>query len=320
MPKRDYYEVLGVSKNADAKEIKRAYRKLAKKYHPDTNPDDKEAEQRFKEVTEAYNVLSDVEKKKLYDQFGFAAFEEGAGQSYTQGQHTSGWNTQGFDFGNGSQYREFHFENGNMDDIFGNIFGDMFHDGSRTDFKGGFGRRAGSSRRKGQDLTADVNVTFEEAAFGSSKRISFENGQSRSLEVKIPAGIADGQSVRLKGKGYPGTGGAPAGDLLLKIHVAGKPGYERKGMDVYTTENIPYTTAVLGGNVVFHTLYGDVQCKVPAGTQSGGKIRLKKKGIVSMKDSSVYGDAYVTIQIAVPKNVSALERQKLQELQKLEIH
>lgn len=169
-------------------------------------------------------------------------------------------------------------------------------------------------------MTADIGVTFEEAAFGCSKRISFENGQSQSLEVKIPAGIADGQSIRLKGKGYAGSGGAQAGDLLLKVHVAEKPGYERKGMDVYTTENIPYTTAVLGGNVVFHTLYGDVQCKVPAGTQSGSKIRLKKKGIVSMKDSSVYGDAYVTIQIAVPKNLSALERQKLQELQKLEIH
>lgn len=318
--KRDYYEVLGVSKNADAKEIKRAYRKLAKKYHPDTNPDDKEAEQRFKEVTEAYNVLSDSEKKKLYDQFGFAAFEEGAGPGNAQGQYKGGWNTQGFDFGNGGQYREFHFENGNMDDIFGDIFGDMFHGNSHNDFKGGFGRRGGPSQRKGQDMSADIRVSFEEAAFGCSKRISFENGQSRSLEVKIPAGIADGQSVRLKGKGYPGSGGAPAGDLLLKVHVAEKPGYERKGMDVYTTENIPYTTAVLGGNVVFHTLYGDVQCKVPAGTQSGSKIRLKKKGIVSMKDSSVYGDAYVTIQIAVPKNVSALEREKLQELQKLEIH
>lgn len=320
MPKRDYYEVLGVSKNADAKEIKRAYRKLAKKYHPDTNPNDKDAEQRFKEVTEAYNVLSDTEKKKLYDQFGFAAFEEGGGQGYTQGQHTGGWNSQGFDFGNGGQYREFHFENGNMDDIFGDIFGDIFHEGSQTGFKGGFGRRTGSSQRKGRDMTADIGVTFEEAAFGCSKRISFENGQSQSLEVKIPAGIADGQSIRLRGKGYAGSGGAQAGDLLLKVHVAEKPGYERKGMDVYTTENIPYTTAALGGNVVFHTLYGDVQCKVPAGTQSGSKIRLKKKGIVSMKDSSVYGDAYVTIQIAVPKNLSALERQKLQELQKLEIH
>ena len=207
-----------------------------------------------------------------------------------------------------------------FEDFFGDIFGDMFHKGSQTGFKGGFGRRTGSSQRKGRDMTADIGVTFEEAAFGCSKRISFENGQSQSLEVKIPAGIADGQSIRLKGKGYAGSGGAQAGDLLLKVHVAEKPGYERKGMDVYTTENIPYTTAVLGGNVVFHTLYGDVQCKVPAGTQSGSKIRLKKKGIVSMKDSSVYGDAYVTIQIAVPKNLSALERQKLQELQKLEIH
>ena len=331
MAKRDYYDVLGVSKNADAKEIKRAYRKLAKKYHPDTNPDNKEAEQRFKEVTEAYNVLSDSEKKKLYDQFGFAAFEEGAGPQNAQGGYGSGWNnaqgrygsswnTQGFDFGNGGQYREYHFENGSADDMFGDIFGNMFRGNSSKDFKGGFGGYGRSSKRRGQDMTADIKVTFEEAAFGCSKRISFENEQSPSLEVKIPAGIADGQSVRLKGKGYPGSGGAEAGDLLLKVHVAEKPGYERKGMDIYTTENIPYTTAVLGGNVVFHTLYGDVQCKVPAGTQSGSKIRLKKKGIVSMKNPDVYGDAYVTIQIAVPKNVGALEREKLQELQKMEIH
>ena len=147
--------------------------------------------------------------------------------------------------------------------------------------------------------------------------ISFEKNSMPSLEVQIPAGIDEGQSVRLKGKGYPGSGGAPAGDLLLKVHIAEKPGYERKGMDVYTTENIPYTTAVLGGEAVFHTLYGNVTCRIPAGTQSGSKIRLKEKGIVSMKNPSVHGDAYVTIQIAVPKTVTPEERKKLQELEQL---
>ena len=138
-----------------------------------------------------------------------------------------------------------------------------------------------------------------------------------SLEVQIPAGIDEGQSVRLKGKGYPGSGGAPAGDLPLKVHIAEKPEYERKGMDVYTTENIPYTTAVLGGEAVSHTLYGNVTCRIPAGTQSGSKIRLKEKEIVSMKNPAVHVDSYVTIQIAVPRTVTPEEQKKLKELEQL---
>lgn len=317
MAKRDYYDVLEIQKNADEKTIKRAYRKLAKKYHPDTNPGSKYAEQQFKEITEAYNVLSDPEKKKLYDQFGFSAFDEGGRTENAQGGFGSGWNNGGFDFKNGGQYKEYHFESGNMDDIFGDLFGNMFGDGSRQSFHGGFGQRTRSAQKKGRDIEAAITISFEEAAFGCDKKISFEDNQRQLLEVHIPAGIDEGQSVRLKGKGYPGSGGMPAGDLLLKVHVAKKPGYERRGMDVFTTENIPYTTAVLGGEAVFHTLYGDVKCRISAGTQSGSKIRLKQKGIVSTKDSSVYGDAYVTIQIAVPKDITLKERKKLQELQKI---
>ena len=289
MGKRDYYDVLGIPKNADEKEITRAYRKLAKKYPPDANGDDKYAEQQFKEITEAYNVLSDSEKKKLYDQFGFAAFDGSMGAEQAQ---------SGFDFGRGGHYTKYHYSS-NDDSIFDDIFGDFF------------GKRTG---RKGRDIESNITISFEEAAFGCTKRLSFEGGQN-TVEVKIPAGIDEGQSVRLKGKGHPGSMGMPAGDLFLKVHIMEKPGYERRGMDVYTTENIPYTTAVLGGEVIFHTLYGEVKCKVPSGTQSGSKIRLKQKGIVSMKDSSVHGDAYVTIQIKVPRSITPRERDMLRELE-----
>lgn len=326
--KRDYYEVLGIGKQADEKEIKKAYRKLAKKYHPDTNPGDKTAEQKFKEVTEAYNVLSDPEKKKLYDQFGFAAFDEtggartsgtGAGGSGFYGGFGQGGFGQG-GFGTGSYrsgdgtYHEFHFDgNGNMDDMFGDIFGNMFRGGGK-----GFG---GSASWKGEDLHADITVGFDEAAFGCDKTIRIQPADGRggvqSLSVHIPAGIDEGQSVRLRGKGHPGAGGGENGDLMLKVHIAPKAGYERRGMDVYTTADIPFTTAVFGGEVSFQTLYGNVMCKVPAGTQSGKKIRLRGKGIVSMKDSRVHGDQYVTIQIQVPTQLTPEERQKLKEYEAL---
>jgi len=293
MGKRDYYDVLGVSKNADENEIKHAYRKMAKKYHPDVKGDDKYAEQKFKEITEAYNVLSDSEKKKLYDQYGFAAFDGSMGAEYAQ---------NGFDFGKGGHYKTYQYS-GNDDGIFDDIFSDFF------------GRH---TSRKGRDAQAGLTISFEEAVFGCTKRMFFENGQKEALEIRVPAGIDEGQSIRLKGKGHQGDRGMPAGDLYLKVHIMEKPGYERRGMDIYTTEHIPYTTAVLGGEVRFRTLYGEVKCKIPAGTQSGSKIRLRQKGIVSMKDSSVYGDAYVTIQIKVPKHITPKERDMLRELEHIE--
>lgn len=309
MEKRDYYDVLGIQRSADEKEIKRAYRKLAKKYHPDTNAGNKQAEQKFKEVTEAYTILSDPEKKKLYDTYGNAAFDNEAGTGSTQRRYASSWNSEGFDFGNGGNYQEFHFEGEGYEDLFGDFFGGSFFQ------QHGFGNRSGNTR--GRDIESEITISFEEAALGCRKRISFENGKRPFLEIQIPAGIDEGQSVRLKGKGYSGKGNLPAGDLFLKIHIAEKTGFTRQGLDVYMTQQIPYTTAVLGGEVIFHTLYGDVYVNVPAGTQSGSKIRLKGKGIVSMKDPSVRGDAYAVIQIAVPKNITPKERAVLQELQKI---
>ena len=318
--KRDYYDVLGVSRNADETQIKKAYRKLAKKYHPDTNAGDADAEQKFKEVTEAYNVLSDKEKRKMYDQFGHAAFDQsGAGGPWNNAG--GAWNSAGGAGGAGNGfwrsyggpqggYQEYHFEGGNMDDMFGDIFGDIFHHGG---YRGNFSR-------KGQDVRAQVEVSFDEAAFGCDKVIRLQDpaaagGAVQSLQVHIPAGIDTGKTVRLKGKGMPGINGGENGDLLLGVTVRGKDGYERKGMDVYTTVQIPFTTAVFGGEAVVSTLYGSVLCKIRKGMQSGTKIRLKGKGIVSMKEPSVHGDQYVTVQIQVPRSLSPEAERKLREFQ-----
>ena len=275
--KRDYYEVLGVDRTADAAALKKAYRKLAKKYHPDTNAGNKEAEQKFKEATEAYEVLSDEKKRKIYDQFGHAGLDGSMGADGAAGGGFGG-------FGSGrsgayrspdGSYQEFHFEGGDMDDILKNIFGNggfgstggrsgSFH-GSSSGFHGfgGFGNGSASGfdgfggnsySQKGEDLHADISVSFDEAAFGCDKIIHLSRsddpkGSRQSLQVHIPAGIDDGKSIRLKGKGNPGFGSGAAGDLLLKVHVADKPGFTRNGMDVETTVNIPFTTAVCGGEV-----------------------------------------------------------------------
>lgn len=340
--KQDYYELLGVAKNADATAIKKAYRKLAKKYHPDTNAGDPAAEQKFKDVTEAYTILSDPEKRKLYDQFGHAAFDgsmpEGGAYQYS-----------GAGAGQNGGYQEFHFNGADM----GDIFGDMFHgrsngggrsysfhsdgnggfhqyysngsgargfgqDGHFGDFgsSGGFGR--GQFRQKGSDIHADVTVSFDDAAFGCEKMIHLQdgNGQIQSLKVNIPAGIDTGKTVRLKGKGNPGFNGGEAGDLLLKVTVGDRAGFERKGMDVYTNITIPFTTAVLGGEAVVPTLTGNVVCSIRPGTQSGSKIRLRGKGIVSMKDKNIHGDEYAVVQIQVPKNLNETAKEKLREFAK----
>ena len=197
-----------------------------------------------------------------------------------------------------------------MDDMFGDIFGDIFHHGGSR----------GNFSRKGQDVRVQVEVSFDEAAFGCDKVIRLQDpaaagGAVQSLQVHIPAGIDTGKTVRLKGKGMPGINGGENGDLLLGVTVRGKDGYERKGMDVYTTVQIPFTTAVFGGEAVVSTLYGNVLCKIRKGMQSGTKIRLKGKGIVSMKDPSVHGDQYVTVQIQVPRSLSPEAERKLREFQ-----
>lgn len=183
-------------------------------------------------------------------------------------------------------------------------------------FHGGF--QSSGFQSKGSDLNAEVTVGFDEAAFGCDKVITLQDpnapgNSSQSLKVHIPAGIDTGKTIRLRGKGMPGTNGGDAGDLMLKVKVADKPGYERKGMDVYTTVTVPFTTAVFGGEALVQTLYGNVLCKIREGTQSGSKIRLKGKGIVSMKNPSVHGDQYVTVQIEVPRHLTPQAKEKLRE-------
>ena len=358
--KRDFYEVLGIKKGASQSEIKKAYRKMAKKYHPDTNAGDEAAAEKFKEVSEAYSVLKDPEKKKLYDQFGHAAFD-GSGQpggSYGAGfggagssgfggfGGTGGSGFSGFSQGPDGSYQEYHFD-GNMDDILKDIFGHGFSgSGSGASGFGGFSGASGTSGtsgfsgasgkgfsgasgfsgfgggagygsfpQDGENVHADINVTFDEAAFGGDRYFDLKDpaGKKQSIKVHIPAGIDNGQSIRLRGKGMPGANGGKAGDLLLKVHVAARPGFERKGMDVYAPVRVPFTTAVLGGKVEVQTLRGKVKCNIKPGTQSGTKLRLRDKGIVSMKDPAKFGCHYAIVEIDVPKNLSEDAKQKLAE-------
>lgn len=332
--KRDYYETLGVNKSADKEAIKRAYRKLAKKYHPDTNAGDAHAEEMFKDVTEAYNVLSDEKKRKLYDEFGFAGLQDGFSEEAARQAAHGGFGG----FGEPFTHQEFHFENGSgdMDDIF-SMFGDMFShggsSGSRSSYStggaGGFGgnstdwsnftggsARGRSTSRKGSDVMADLTISFDEAVFGCEKSISLQDpstGKVSNLSIHIPAGIESGKTVRLKGQGNPGRNGGAAGDVLLKVNVTPSREFERKGQNVYSTIRVPFTTAALGGKARVHTLYGDVECSIKAGTQGGSKIRLKGKGISSMKNPSVKGDQYVTVEISVPRRLTPRAKEVLEE-------
>ncbi len=343
--KRDYYEVLGVSRDADEAAIRKAYHKLAKKYHPDTNksPD---AADKFKEVTEAYEVLSDKEKRKQYDQFGFAG--DGQGADWNGQGPFSGFGGFGNAGGNGNtQYREFHFTNGDaagFDDILKNMFGGGFsggftsggtdgfsnfnssgsgrsyNRGGRSGFHtySGFGGNAGQTGPvKGQDVTAKITVPFMDAYRGGERVVRLKNasGHMQSYKVHIPAGIESGKKIRLSGQGGPGIRGGAAGDLYLEVTVADQPGFTRKGMDVYSAVKVPFSTAALGGEATVQTLDGNVRCKIREGTQSGSKIRLRGKGMPSMKHPTEKGDLYVTVEIEVPRHLNEEAKRKLREFE-----
>jgi molecular chaperone DnaJ len=352
--KRDYYEVLGVSKTASEDEIKKAFRGLAKKYHPDMHPGDKECEEKFKEAQEAYAVLSDAEKRRQYDQFGHAAFDGTGGAG-------------GFDF-----------SNMDMGDIFGDIFGDFF---------GGGRRRANDGPMKGSNLRTQVSISFEEAIFGCEKEIDMnlkdectkchgtgakpgtspetcskcggkgkvvftqqsffgtvQNVQScpdcngsgkvvrekcpdcygtgyvtsrKKIQVSIPAGIDNGQSVRIREKGEPGINGGPRGDLLVEVRVSRHPTLQRQDMNIYSTANISYAQAVLGGEIRINTVDGDVVYEVKPGTQTNTRIRLKGKGVPSLRNKNVRGDHYVDLVIQVPTNISGEAKEVLRQYDEL---
>ena len=354
--KRDYYEVLGVDRNADDAALKRAYRQLAKKYHPDTNPGDAEAEAKFKEASEAYAVLSDAEKRRQYDQFGHAAFEGGGG---------------------GAGGFEFNF--GDMGDIF-DIFGDLFGGGSSR-------RRASNAPMKGANLRTAVRIKFEEAVFGCEKEIEvnikdscpkcngtgakpgtspvtcskcggkgrviytqqslfgmIRNEQAcpdcsgtgkvikekcsdcygtgyistrKKINVAIPAGIDSGQSIRIKDKGEPGVNGGPRGDLLVEVIVERHPIFQRQEYNLYSTAPISFAQAALGGDVKITTIDGEVLFTIKPGTQTDTKIRLKGKGVPSLRNKNVRGDHYVTLVVDVPDKLTKEQKEALLEFDRL---
>lgn len=356
--KRDYYEVLGVSKNATADEIKHAYRKVAKKYHPDMNPGDKNAEEKFKEASEAYEVLSDPEKKARYDQFGHAAFEQGGGGAGGFG---------GFDFGSGD-----------MGDIFGDIFGDFFGGGSRSN-----ARRNGP--RQGANLRAAVRITFDEAIRGVDKELEITlkekcntcggtgakpgtspetcskcngtgqvvytqqsmfgmvrnvqpcpdcNGTGqvirykcpdcsgtgyikvrKKIKVPIPAGIDNGQSVRIREKGEPGINGGPRGDLLVNVNVSRHPKFQRQEYDIFSTEPITFAQAALGATIKIDTVDGPMEYTIKPGTQTDTKIRLKNKGVPSLRNKNLRGNHFVTLVVQVPVRMTEAQKEALRRFQ-----
>jgi curved DNA-binding protein len=298
----DYYKILGVDKNASTEDIKKAYRKLARKMHPDLNPDDKEAHKKFQQLNEANEVLSDPEKRKKYDKYG-KDWEHGEEyekyrQAQQQQRQSYGGGGGGFDFG-GS------FEGGDFSDFFESMFGGM---GSR-------GRSRSQAQFRGQDYNAEVNLTLDEA-YTTHKQTFNVNG--KSIRITVPAGIADGQTIKLAGQGGPGMNGGPNGDLYITFSVADTPQFRRVGDKLYTTVDIDLYTAVLGGDVTIDTMSGKVKMKVPPGTQNGAKARLRGKGFPVYKQEGEFGDLYVTYNVLIPTNLTEREKELFAELAKLQ--
>ena len=290
MSKRDYYEILGVSKNASDDEIKKAYRKLAVKYHPDKNPGNKEAEEKFKEINEAHDVLSDKQKRARYDQFGHAGVGGTGSNPFGAGGNPFGG---GFDF-NGQTFNFDFGGGGAFDDILGSLFG--------------FG---GARRpRRGADYQTTVTLTFEEAIFGTTKSVSV-NGSN--LKVKIPAGIDDGMSVRIRGKGGPAPEGATEkGDLYVRVRVKPHKNLTREGAIILSEEKISMVDAALGCEIDVETVDGTVTMKVPAGTQSGTPFKLSGHGVPFRSDGD-RGPHIVTVIVETPKNLSKKQKELLEE-------
>jgi len=297
MGQRDYYEVLGVKKGASVDELKRAYRKLAVKYHPDKNPGDKQAEERFKEINEAYAVLSDPKKKAQFDQFGSNTFH----QRFSQEDIFKGFNVDDL----------FKDQGFGTDDIFSRIFGDAMRRQH-----GGHAGHAGHGRMaaKGEDFSMEIQVTFRDAYDGAEKRIAFKRGGDREeLSVKIPAGIESGAKLRVAGRGAAGRGGGPAGDLFLTVIVGPDALFQREGSDIVLPHEVRFSQAVLGGSIDVPTMEGTKRIKIPAGIQPGTKVRLKGLGFPQMGKQE-RGDMYVRIQVHVPENLNERQQELVEQL------
>jgi curved DNA-binding protein len=305
MAAKNYYNILGVAKNASDDEIKKAYRKLAMKYHPDRNPNKKEAEERFKEINEAYAVLSDKEKRKQYDTFGAEGFQ----QRFTQEDIF-----RGFDFDEilsslfgGRGRREFRF-GGRGGADFGDLFGRQ----------GGF-QDTGRTPQRGEDIVYEIAIPLEEAASGGEKRISYRrNGKVEEVSVRIPRGIPSGKKLRLAGKGGEGRNGGPPGDLYLQVSVREHPLFSQEGDNLVVEKEINFSEAVLGTNIEVPTLEGMKKVKVPPGTQGHTKMRLKGLGMPHFQGEG-RGDEYVKVIVKVPKRISEKSKGLIQELAKEDI-
>ena len=324
---KDYYSTLGVAKTATGKELKQAYRKLARTHHPDVNPGDSSAETRFKEINEAYEVLGDPEKRRKYDELGanWRMYEQAQqqGQGFPGGGPFAGgaWNIN--TGGPGGGYRTMTEEE--MHDLFGNE--DPFSDFFKTFFGGGGAREAGGRARqgrtprtqKGRDIEHEVELTLEEAYHGATRRISIkQGGHARSVDVRIPVGVKDGSRVRAAGEGESGSNGGAAGDLYLRVHIRPHPVFERRGTDLHAKVAVPVTTAVLGGEAQVPTITGSVRLKIPETTQSGQVFRLKGHGMPTVGKPDDRGDLYATVDVQLPRSLSQEQRQLYEGLMKLE--
>ena len=284
---KDYYTVLGVEKSASTEQIKKAYRKLAVKYHPDKNPGDQAAEERFKEITEAYAVLSDPDKRRQYDQFGEAGFH----QRFSQEDIFRNVDLN-------TIFREFGFGG---DDLFGQLFG-----GRGASFHGGRGRPI-----KGQDLLLRLAIPFRQAILGGERHIDLtRHGHAEPIKVRIPPGVETGQKLRLAGKGAPSPMGGPPGDLLLEIEVGNDPLFTRDGNDLLVTVAVPFSGACLGTSVAVPTLEGEKRVKVKGGTKSGSKLRLKGYGV----PGHPAGDLYAMVEVTVPAELTKEQEKLLEKL------
>lgn len=296
----DYYKVLGIDKNASQDDIKKAYRKLARKLHPDLNPNDKEANKRFQQLNEANEVLSDPEKRKKYDQYGKDWQHAEAYEKARQEQREAGFGGAQA-AGGGWQSYTGDFDEGTFSDFFESLFG---------------GSRGGHSSRvkfKGQDYNAELHLPLKEA-YATHKRTLTING--KNIRITIPAGVDNGQTIRIKGYGGPGVNGGPAGDLYLKFVIDKDTVFRRSGSDLYCTADLDLYTAVLGGDATIPTLDGQVKVKVKPETQNGTKIRLKGKGFPVYKKEGQYGDLIVTFSIRLPTNLTEKQKQLFAELAK----
>jgi curved DNA-binding protein len=299
MEYKDYYKILGVDKKASQDDVKKAYRKLAVKFHPDKNPGDKKAEEKFKEINEANDVLSDPAKRKKYDDLGENWQSQGQGFPNDFGQQSR--RRQG-----GQQF--YSSEESQFSDFFESVFGS----GAGGGF-GGSAKQRGRMQRQGEDHQAETTITLEEAFNGTSRQVNLAN---QTLNLKLKPGIADGQTLRMKEKGGPGMNGGPNGDLFITIHVQKHPRFERKGDDLYFDQPLDAYTAILGGKLAVQTIDKTIKINIPEGTDSDKVFRLKEMGMPEYSNPKQRGDSYVSVHIVVPKNLSSEDKEILAKLAK----